>query len=43
MMMTSWDSIADPESTARLIDAYADSLNPADYGVGEMAAEGSPV
>ena len=33
MMMTTWDSMVDPESTARLIDAFVDSLNLADYNV----------
>lgn len=42
MMMTSWDSMVDPKSTARLIDAFVDSLNLADYGVREMAVEGRP-
>ena len=26
MMMTTWDSMVDPESTARLIDAFAKAL-----------------
>lgn len=42
MMMTTWDSMVDPESTARLIDAFVDSLDLAGYGVREMAAEGRP-
>ncbi len=42
MMMTTWDSMVDPESTARLIDAFVNSLNLADYGVKEMGAEGRP-
>lgn len=42
MMMTTWDSMVDPESTARLIDAFVNSLNIADYGVKEMAPEGRP-
>ena len=42
MMMTTWDSMVDPESTARLIDAFVDSLTLADYGIKEMASEGRP-
>ena len=42
MMMTTWDSMVDPDSTARLIDAFINSLNLADFGVKEMAAEGRP-
>ncbi len=42
MMITTWDSMVDPESTARLIDAFVNSLNLADYGVKEMAPEGRP-
>ena len=42
MMMTTWDSMVDPESTARLIDAFVDSLNLADYNVKELAGEGRP-
>lgn len=41
-MMTTWDSMVDPESTARLIDAFVDSLDLSDYGVKEMASEGRP-
>ncbi len=33
MVMTTWDSMVDPESTARLIDSFINSLNLADYGV----------
>lgn len=39
-MMTTWDSMVDPESTARLIDAFVDSLDFSDYGVKELASEG---
>lgn len=39
-MMTTWDSMVDPESTARLIDAFVDSLDLSDYGVKELASEG---
>ncbi len=42
MMMTTWDSMVDPESTARLIDAFVNSLNLVDYGVKEIASEGRP-
>lgn len=42
MMMTTWDALVEPDSTARLIDAFVDSLNLADYGVKELASEGRP-
>ena len=42
MMMTTWDSMVDPESTARLIDAFVNSLNLSEYGIKEMASEGRP-
>jgi len=42
MMMTTWDSMVDPDSTARLIDAFVDSLDLSDYGVKELASEGRP-
>lgn len=42
MMMTTWDSLVEPDSTARLIDAFVDSLNLADYGVKELASERRP-
>lgn len=32
MMMTSWDDMVDPESIARLIDAFVDSLNLQELG-----------
>lgn len=41
-MMTTWDSMVDRESTARLIDAFVESLDLSDYGVKEMALEGRP-
>lgn len=41
-MITTWDSMVEPESTARLIDAFVDSLDLSDYGVKEMASEGRP-
>lgn len=41
-MMITWDSMVDSESTARLIDAFVDSLVLSDYGVKEMASEGRP-
>jgi len=40
MMMCSWDSFVDPESIARLIDAFVNSLDLMNYGVKEIAAEG---
>lgn len=42
MMMTTWNSMVEPDSTARLIDAFVDSLNLSDYGLKEIAAEGRP-
>lgn len=42
MMMTTWDSMVEPESTARLIDAFVNSLDLSDYGIKEMATEGRP-
>ena len=42
MMMTTWDSMVDSESTARLIDAFVDSLDLSKYGVKEIAPEGRP-
>ena len=42
MMMTTWDSMVDPESTAGLIDAFVNSLILAGYGIKEMAPEGRP-
>lgn len=42
MMLTTWDDMVDPESTARLIDAFVNSLNLADYGIKERASEGRP-
>lgn len=42
MMMTTWDSMVDPESTARLIDAFVDSLDLSEFGVKEIASEGRP-
>lgn len=42
MMMCSWDSFVDPESIARLIDAFVNSLELIKYGVKEMAVEGRP-
>ncbi len=42
MMMCSWDSFVDPDSTARLIDAFVNSLDLSKYGVKEAAAEGRP-
>ena len=42
MMMTTWDSMVDPESTARLIDAFVNSLDLSEYDVKELATEGRP-
>lgn len=42
MMMTTWDSMVESESTARLIDAFVNSLNLADYDIKERANEGRP-
>lgn len=42
MMITTWDSMVDPKSTARLIDAFVDSLDMSEYGVKELASEGRP-
>ena len=42
MMMTTWDSMVDPESTARLIDKFVDSLKLDDYNVKALASEGRP-
>ncbi|MGO5421862.1 DNA cytosine methyltransferase [Mediterraneibacter faecis] len=40
MMMCSWDSFVDPESIARLIDAFVNSLDLTKYEVKEAAKEG---
>lgn len=42
LMMTTWDSMVAPESTARLIDAFVDSLDMSEYGVRELPLEGRP-
>lgn len=42
VMMATWDSMVEPDSTARLIDAFVNSLDLSDYGVKEMAQEGRP-
>ena len=42
MMMCSWDSFVDPESIARLIDAFVNSLDLTKYEVKEAAKEGRP-
>lgn len=42
MMMCSWDSFVAPESIARLIDAFVNSLDLVKYGVKEIATEGRP-
>lgn len=42
MMLCSWDSFVDPESVARLIDAFVNSLDLTKYKVKEAASEGRP-
>lgn len=42
MMMTTWNLMVEPDSMARLIDAFVDSLNLSDFGIKEIAAEGRP-
>ena len=42
MMMCSWDSFVAPESIARLIDAFVNSLELTKYGIKEVAREGRP-
>ena len=42
MMMCSWDSLVEPESIARIIDAFVNSLDLTKYGVKEPAVEGRP-
>lgn len=42
MMMCSWDSFVDPDSVARLIDAFVNSLDLTKYNVKEAASEGRP-
>ncbi|XBX05695.1 transposase [Enterocloster clostridioformis] len=42
MMMCSWDAFVEPESIARLIDTFIDSLDLKKYGVKEAAKEGRP-
>lgn len=42
IMMCSWDYFVDPESVARLIDAFVNSLDLTKYGVKEAAREGQP-
>ena len=41
-MMVMWDNLVEPDSTARLIDAFVDSLDLSEYGVKELSAEGRP-
>ncbi len=41
-MLASWDSFVDPESIARLIDAFVDSLDMEQYAVKQAAVEGRP-
>lgn len=42
MMMTTWDAFVDQYSTARLIDAFVESLKLSELGIKEMAVEGRP-
>jgi transposase len=42
MMLCSWDMLVDEHSTARIIDAFVNSLDLSKYGVKEMAYEGRP-
>ncbi len=42
MMFCSWDSFVAPESTARIIDAFVNSLALDKYGVKGVAVEGRP-
>lgn len=42
MMLCSWDSFVAPDSTARLIDAFVESLDLSKYGVKQAAEEGRP-
>ncbi len=42
MMTTTWDSMVEPQSAARLIDAFVNSLDLTDHGIKEMASEGRP-
>lgn len=42
IMMTTWDSMVEPNSTARLIDAFVESFDLSDYDVKELASEGRP-
>ena len=41
-MMCSWDSLVDPESIARLIDAFVESLDLSRYRIKEASSEGRP-
>ena len=41
-MMCSWDSLVDPESIARLIDAFVNSLDLSKYDIKEASSEGRP-
>ncbi len=42
MMLCTWDSFVAPESTARIIDAFVNSLAMDKYGVRAVAVEGRP-
>lgn len=42
MMITTWDSLVEPESKARLIDAFVNRLILSEYDIKELAKEGRP-
>ena len=42
MMMTTWDSMVEQDSTARLIDAFVNSLDLRKYNVKMLSQEGRP-
>jgi len=42
LMFCSLDSFVDPESVARLIDAFVDSLDMLELGIKEASVEGRP-
>ena len=42
IMMTTWNGMVEPDSTARLIDAFVNSLDLASLGIKERATEGRP-
>lgn len=42
IMFCTWDDFVEPDSDARLIDAFVNSLDLSSYGVKEVSAEGRP-